>query len=169
MAKNDRGPNAQVRCVGMSAHTRLALAVLVCASTHASAVPRALHPDIEIRKVADFDRAVRIARDPRDQKLFVMDQSGRIGHLDPEAEEIEMLYSSRDHDVSGIIQGFAIGPDGTMYISSNQIGNSGNTRQRHQGSCRRQWRAHLVSASPHRAHSHQRQPGPFRERPHRHS
>ena len=127
MAKNDRGPNAQVRCVGMSAHTRLALAVLVCASTHASAVPRALHPDIEIRKVADFDRAVRIARDPRDQKLFVMDQSGRIGHLDPEAEEIEMLYSSRDHDVSGIIQGFAIGPDGTMYISSNQIGNSGNT------------------------------------------
>ena len=111
----------------MSAYTRLALGVIAFAPTNASAIPRALHSNIEIRKVGDFAQAVRIARDPRDQKLYVMDLSGRIGHLDPEAEEIEILYFSGDHDVRGIIQGFAIGPDGTMYISTNQVRNNDNT------------------------------------------
>jgi hypothetical protein len=55
----------------MLAHAKRVLFLLVFTSTGAAAVPRALHPDIEIRKVADFDRAVRIAQDPRDQQLYV--------------------------------------------------------------------------------------------------
>lgn len=71
------------------------LAVLILVSTAVGAVPRVHHPDIEIREVGRWSDAMRIAKDPRDQALYVMDQNARIGRLDPVAGEIEVLYRFR--------------------------------------------------------------------------
>ena len=111
----------------MLIRSKHAFALVLLTSISAAAVPRALHPDIEIRKVGDFSRAVRIAQDPRDQQLYVMDQRAGIGRLDPQAGEVEILYTAADHDVRGTIWGFAIGPDGTMYITNNLIDSKRNT------------------------------------------
>jgi hypothetical protein len=62
----------------MLIRSKHAFALVLLTSISAAAVPRALHPDIEIRKVGDFSRAVRIAQDPRDQQLYVMDQRAGI-------------------------------------------------------------------------------------------
>ena len=70
------------------------LAVLTLVSTAVGAVPRVHHLDIEIREVGRWSDAMRIAKDPRDQTLYVMDQNARIGRLDPVAGEIEVLYRS---------------------------------------------------------------------------
>lgn len=111
----------------MFIHLKRAFLLLVLAATNTSAVLRALHPDIEIRSVARFNDAMRIAQDPRDQQLYVMDSNARVGHFDIETGGIEFLYTAADHDVRGSIWGFAIGPDGTMYISTNRQSDSHNT------------------------------------------
>jgi|GEM_PF-6747595 len=102
----------------MFSHLSRALLLLLVATSGALPVPRTLNPGIEIRSVARFDDAMRITQDPRDRRLYVMDNRARIGHLDPGAGEITIIYTAADHGVTGVIWGFAIGPDGTMYISN---------------------------------------------------
>jgi hypothetical protein len=86
------------------------------------AVPVPLHPDVQIRPLINLaNGTVRLAKDPRDNALYSITQNGAISRIELAAESTSRIaYTSADHGVSGGIQGFAIGPDGAMYITSNQ-------------------------------------------------
>ena len=92
----------------------------------ALAQPVGLAEGITIRRVLDVARnTIRIAKDPRDNSLYIAAQNGTISRIDLAPEEgapsQEVLYTIDDHGVRsdwGI--GFAIGPDGTMYMGGSR-------------------------------------------------
>jgi len=90
----------------------------------ALAQPRALDPEIQVRKLLGASRGVfRIAEDPRDHALYLLFQSGTISRIELKEGEntsaTQALYIAADHKVSAPA-GFAIGPDGTMYLTQNK-------------------------------------------------
>lgn len=109
---------------------------LVLAVSQVAAVPVSLHPDVQIRRVMDMPGArrnstVRMDVDRRDNTVYSITQRGEIHRLTlaPEAggSSAEPVFDSADHGIGGGVQGFAIGPDGSFYISSNSGGNASNT------------------------------------------
>ena len=90
----------------------------------AAAEPEALHPDIQIRKVLEMARnTVRLVKDPRDHTLYTSTMEGTISRLDLSGGGAsEVIYTAADHGMDSMVQGFAIGPDGTFYITSNTTG-----------------------------------------------
>ena len=109
-----------VRCFSLAA-----LAAL-CSTAYAD--PQATRDDIEIRRILSVSQGtIRIAKDPRDDALYILRQDGAIERIDLTAARRVPTYSHRDHGISAGFTGFAIGPDGSFYLASNRHGprNSG--------------------------------------------
>lgn len=93
----------------------------------ASADPVSLDPQIKIRLVLSTavpsgPNSVRIARDPRNNDLYYLKINGDIYHVNlaPGAgSTATRFYGAADHGLSMSVEGFAMGPDGTMYVSGN--------------------------------------------------
>ena len=84
--------------------------------------PLATSSDIEVRNVVNLPNGtVRIAQDPRDHTLYTVQQNGAISRIDVENQTRTQVFSASDHGVNGVA-GFAIGPDGSFYLSSNRRG-----------------------------------------------
>ena len=96
----------------------IAVGGLTAMATMAAARPEALRPDIAIRQAVDTgtNSNIRIARDPLDNRLYVMRQNGTISRLDLAAGAAEVVYTAADHGARDAVQGFAIGPDGAFYV-----------------------------------------------------
>ncbi len=99
--------------------TAISLALIV---QNAIAQPVGLSADITVRHVLNVERnTIRIAKDPRDNTLYIAAQNGTISRIDlaPEGGESsrEVVYTVADHGVrSDWAIGFDVGPDGSMYI-----------------------------------------------------
>lgn len=101
----------------------------------ALAAPAATRSDVQVRKLLSAGTAaphlVRIAKDPRDNVLYVMKEDGSIYRLDVAAGNGSTLTRVvAGTDYSAIItsaQGFAIGPDGTMYVVVDTTSADANT------------------------------------------
>ena len=109
-----------VRCFSL-----VALAAF-CSTAYAD--PQATRSDIEIRRILNVTQGtIRIAKDPRDDALYILRQDGAIERIDLTAARRVPTYSHRDHGISSGFTGFAIGPDGSFYLASNRHGprNSG--------------------------------------------
>ncbi len=104
-----------VRCFSLAA-----LAAL-CSTAYAD--PQATRADIEIRRVLSVSQGtIRIAKDPREDALYILRQDGAIERIDLTAARRVPTYSHRDHGISSGFTGFAIGPDGSFYLASNRHG-----------------------------------------------
>src|SRR5437762_2572237 len=84
------------------------------------AAPVALNPSLQIRLVlsaTNSSQNVRIAKDPRNNQLYYLKINGDIYsvNLQPGAgSSSTKIYSAANHGLSSSVEGFAIGPDGTM-------------------------------------------------------
>ena len=104
-----------VRCLSL-----VALAAL-CSTTYAD--PQATRDDIEIRRILSVSQGtICIAKDPRNDALYILRQDGAIERIDLAAAERVPAYSPSDHGISSGFTGFAIGPDGSFYLASNRHG-----------------------------------------------
>ncbi len=86
------------------------------------AVPLSLHPDVQLRKLLDTGaNTVRLARDPTDNILYYSKADGAIYRVDLDANPpaAARLYTPANHGVNSSL-GFAIGPDGTFYLTGNR-------------------------------------------------
>ena len=80
--------------------------------------PQATRDDIEIRRILSVSQGtIRIAKDPRDDALYILRQDGAIERIDLTAARRIPTYSRRDHGIRSGFTGFAIGPDGSFYLS----------------------------------------------------
>ncbi len=104
-----------VRCLSL-----VALAAL-CSTAYAD--PQATRDDLEIRRILGVSQGtIRIAKDPRDDALYILRQDGAIERIDLAAAERVPAYSHSDHGIRSGFTGFAIGPDGSFYLASNRHG-----------------------------------------------
>ena len=109
-----------VRCLSLAALSAL------CSTAYAD--PQATRDDIEIRRILGVSQGtIRIAKDPRDDALYILRQDGAIERIGLTVARRIPTYSHRDHGISSGFTGFAIGPDGSFYLASNRHGprNSG--------------------------------------------
>ena len=101
----------------------LVVAALTSITHEAIAQPVGPREGITIRRVLSVGRnTIRIAKDPRDNTLYIAAQNGDISRIDlaPEGEQSsrQLLYTAQDHGVRsdwGI--GFVVDGNGTMYFS----------------------------------------------------
>ena len=101
----------------------LLFAALAALGSTAYADPQATRDDIEIRRILNVPRGtVRIAKDPRNDALYTLRQNGAIERIDLAAAVYTPTYSRDDHGIRSGFTGFAIGPDGSFYLSSNRRG-----------------------------------------------
>ena len=104
-----------VRCLPLAA------LVALCSTTYAD--PQATRDDIEIRRILSVSQGtICIAKDPRNDALYILRQDGAIERIDLATTERVPAYSHRDHGISSGFTGFAIGPDGSFYLASNRHG-----------------------------------------------
>ena len=106
---------------------RIAAAILLLLSQESRAAPTSLFADVEVRKLLQVTNGtIRIAKDPRTNELYTLAQNGTISRIrlpeDGGAAGSERVYRSSDHGQSRDLSGFAIGPDGSMYLTSNRRG-----------------------------------------------
>jgi glucose/arabinose dehydrogenase len=90
----------------------------------ALAQPRALDPQIQVRKLLGASRGVfRMAEDPRDHTLYLLFQSGTISRIElkegDNTSATQALYTGTATKVTSPA-GFAIGPDGAMFLTQNK-------------------------------------------------
>ena len=101
----------------------LLFATLATLCSTAYADPQATRNDIEIRRILSVSQGtIRIAKDPRDDALYILRQDGAIERIYLTAARRVPTYSHRDHGISSGFTGFAIGPDGSFYLASNRHG-----------------------------------------------
>ena len=91
-----------------------------------NAQPKAYSENISIQRLLGIKQGTfRIAKDPRDNTLYLLRQNGIIERVTipkgADAAVTEQVYNSSDHQSRGTT-GFAIGPDGSFYLSSNRNG-----------------------------------------------
>src|SRR5882672_2862893 len=111
---------------------------LFLAAVGIQAAPVAINPNLQIRLVLNTtnnSQNVRIAKDPRNNQLYFLKINGDIYklNLQPGAgSSATKVYSSADHGLSSNVEGFAIGPDGTIYVlgNDNTVTNSSFTYAR---------------------------------------
>ena len=99
------------------------VAALVVLCSAASADPQATRDDLEIRRILNVAQGtIRIAKDPRDDALYLLRQDGAIERIDLATAKRVPAHSHRDHGIRAGFTGFAIGPDGSFYLTSNRHG-----------------------------------------------
>lgn len=89
--------------------------------------PVLLNPSLQLRLVLKTTNSsgassVRIAKDPRDNTLYYLQINGDVWKVDlnPGAASTSVrVYSQANHALSSSVLGFAIGPDGVMYVLGN--------------------------------------------------
>ena len=97
--------------------------VLVALCSTAYADPQATRDDIEISRILNVPQGtLRIAKDPRNNALYTLRQNGAIDRIGLAAAAHTPAYSRDDHGIRSGFTGFAIGPDGSFYLSSNRRG-----------------------------------------------
>jgi hypothetical protein len=98
--------------------------------------PVVLDAALQIRLImntpnASGARSVRLAKDPRDDRLYYLKFNGDIHRvsLQPGSGTSTSVkaYGATDHGIADSAQGMAIGPDGTIYVVANTTTNSGNS------------------------------------------
>ena len=95
--------------------------VVLCSTAYAD--PQATRAGLEIRRILGVAQGtIRIAKDPRDDALYILRQDGAIERIDLATAERVPAYSHRDHGIRSGFTGFAIGPDGAFYLASNRHG-----------------------------------------------
>lgn len=99
----------------------------------ASAAPTSLHPDVQIRfllNAASGSKPVRLVKDPRDNALYYLKQSGTIYRVTVNpgsgTSVSSIAIGAGEHGISSA-SGLAIGPDGTMYVVGNTTTNNNNS------------------------------------------
>lgn len=90
----------------------------------ALAAPVVMDPHLAIQKVMDTGTgSIRLVRNPADQHLYYLKQSGQIYRVDPAlppaASTSTLVFGSADHQVTSAA-GLAIASDGTFFVSSNR-------------------------------------------------
>jgi Glucose / Sorbosone dehydrogenase len=88
---------------------------------YAETTPRPTRGDIQVRKVLSTTAAsvpTRLARDPRGGALYLLRLNGNIFRINVSAGTLTLAYGAAAHGLHNG-QGFAIGPDGTMYVVGN--------------------------------------------------
>lgn len=110
---------------GLVHHARaaaLALVAFVAASDgRAETTPLPTRGDIVVQKVlstAGSTAAIRLARDPRDGALYLLRRGGGIFRVNLAAGTLAQVASPAAHGLQNA-QGFAIGPEGNMYVVGN--------------------------------------------------
>lgn len=105
-------------------------------SSAQSSGPAVLNTNLHARLLlstvsASGANSVRIAKDPRDDRLYYLKFNGdiyQVTRIPGEGTSTSTLvYSSADHTITNSAQGFGIGPDGTMYVVGNFTSPDGNS------------------------------------------
>ena len=94
--------------------------------------PAVLNTNLQLRLVLNTAisggaASVRIAKDPRNNTLYYLKINGDVFQLRLAAgtgSSSTRVYSSADHGLSTSVEGMAIGPDGTIYLTANITTNS---------------------------------------------
>jgi cell division septation protein DedD len=116
--------------VGGQAQTTQGVRAPTPAAGQAQTTPQGLRADITVRHIMDTatsSESARIAKDPRTDTLYYMKLNGDIYRVNLPALASSLLYTSSNHGVRNP-QGFAIGPDGTMYLVGNEDRVNAQTR-----------------------------------------
>src|SRR6266567_3433706 len=106
---------------------RCALPILFLAVvTLAQSAPVLLNTNLQIRLIMNTTNggpnSVRLAKDPRNNQLYYLKINGDIFrvNLQPGSGSTSTkVYGSTDHGLNSSVEGFAIGPDGTIYVLGN--------------------------------------------------
>src|SRR5882672_4453896 len=101
----------------------------------AQSAPVLLNTNLQIRLVMNTtnssgQNSVRLAKDPRNNQLYYLKINGDIYrvNLQPGSGSTSTkVYSAADHGLASSVEGFAIGPDGTIYVLGNTTTNSSLT------------------------------------------
>ena len=101
----------------------------------ACASPFVLNTNLQIRLLLSTSdgtgsRAIRIAKDPRNNRLYYLKFNGDIFEValepGPGTSTPTKVYGAADHGISDSAQGMVIGPDGAIYVVGNFTTNDGN-------------------------------------------
>jgi Glucose / Sorbosone dehydrogenase len=110
-------------------------ALLLLMVQMAQASPYAVNTNLQIRLVLNTTNSAgansaRIAKDPRNNQLYYLKLNGDVFqvNLRPGTNSTSTrLYNAADHGLATSVEGMAIGPDGTMYLTGNTTTNQGNS------------------------------------------
>jgi hypothetical protein len=113
----------------------LCVALLLFSVLATPAQPTVLNTNLQLRLVLNTTNSsgaasVRIAKDPRNNTLYYLKINGDIFQLDLVAgtgSTSMLVYTATDHGLSTGVEGMAIGPDGTLYLTANINTNGGNS------------------------------------------
>ena len=115
----------------------LAVTCILMFAPFAAAAPVPVRSDLQLRKLlgagTTAPHLVRIQRDPRDNTLYLLKEDGSIHRLSvaPGAgSSLTQVFTGSDYASGNTIssaQGFAIGPNGTMYVVINTTSSDQNT------------------------------------------
>src|SRR6266853_1608873 len=101
-------------------------ALFIAVAPLAKSAPVLLNTNLQIRLVMNTTNggpnSVRIAKDPRNNQLYYLKINGdifRVNLQSGSASTSTKVYSSTDHGLNSSVEGFAIGPDGTIYVLGN--------------------------------------------------
>src|SRR5580765_2214877 len=101
------------------------------AGTEIHAAPVALNTNLQIRLVLNAtnnSQNVRIAKDRRNNQLYYLKINGDIYQVNLQpgnGSTSTKVYTAADYALAGSsVQGFAIGPDGTIYVVGNTTTNT---------------------------------------------
>lgn len=113
----------------------VALALATGIGPAARGAPGVLNTNLQMRLVlattnSSGAHSVRLAKDPRDDRLYYLKINGDIFRVDlvsgASGSTSTRVYSAADHGIPDNAQGMAIGPDGTIYVVGNFTTNNGN-------------------------------------------
>lgn len=89
----------------------------------ARAEPRSLRAGVQVARLLDTSAGgsttIRLASDPTDRTLYYLKRAGDMYRVDLATGTATLAYTDADHGMRNL-QGFAIGPDGTMYLVNNE-------------------------------------------------
>jgi Glucose / Sorbosone dehydrogenase len=93
------------------------------------ASPVAINTNLQIRLILNTPAnspSTRIAKDPRNSQLYYLKINGDIYQVNLINTTSAKVYSAANHGLSDSVEGFAIGPDGTMYVLADFSTNNGS-------------------------------------------
>jgi len=141
-ARVDSGPSqVRISAFGFSGYAWLAFpcwlvfALLLSNPLATYSTPSVLNTNLQLRLVLNTTNStgqpsVRIAKDPRNNQLYYLKINGDVFQLQLDSgtnSTSALAYTAADHGLDSNVQGMAIGPDGTIYLTGNLITNQGNS------------------------------------------